>query len=283
MRKTQAVTLAAVLLAVGGLASRANDTDLTYGGTPRPLNGSSTISMMDEVVKMVVGEKWVTVDCRFTFENRGPARKVRMGFPDQGGEPDEDVHGNPLPVRGTFRVFKSWVDGVLVRTSVIRGEERGDRWHVKQLTFPANSTVHVRDYYEVEVGSTVAYSPVSASLADYVLHTGASWRGNIGRSEVDVTFRRAGLRGPITARPMPKLDVHGKVSPPWRIDRRTVYYQGPCAPTVSGATLRFIRTNWRPRPKDDIHLVFGLRRATASSAQPLIPPSPQSVAEGLCR
>jgi hypothetical protein len=258
-------------LVLGGLiaftagGASANDTELTFGGTPRPLNGNTTVSMKNEYVKMVIDDEWVTVDCRFTFENKGPARKVRMGFPDQGGEPDEDEHGKPLPVKGTFKVFKSWVDGKPVKTKVIKGEGYGDRWHVKVVEFPANSTLQVRDYYKVEVGSSVAFSPVSVRMAEYVLHTGASWHGNIGRSVVEAEFKGDMVKPPLVVKPMPAIDKEGKANPPWNTARNRVYYEGPCKPAVSGRTLRFVRTDWRPGKKDDVLLVFGLKKPRAGN------------------
>src|SRR5207253_2329223 len=86
------------LFVAGGVA--ANDTALTYGGSPRPLNGKTTVAMRSEFVRLEVGEKLVAVDCRFTFENRGSAHKVRVGFPDEGGEPGvttDSRTGKPVP------------------------------------------------------------------------------------------------------------------------------------------------------------------------------------------
>jgi hypothetical protein len=250
--------LAAVVICLGRLASpvRANDTELTYGGTPRPLNGNTTVSMKSEYVKMVVGETLVTVDCGFTFVNQGPARRVRVGFPDEVGEPDEGPDGKPLPPKGTFATFVCWVNGTPVKTTVISGADPGDVWHVKWVDFPANGTVTVRDRYTVEVGNSVAYYPVSVQLARYVLHTGSSWHGSLGRSEVEVVFARKGVKAPIVAARVPKIDDQGPTAVKWRREKGTVYYKGPCEPMISGTTLRFVRTDWRPTREDDILLLF---------------------------
>jgi len=258
IRKPVPAVFVTVCLGLLTIPSWANDTELTYGGTPRPLNGNTTVSMKSEYVKMVVGDKWVTVDCRFTFENQGPARQVRMGFPDEGGEPDEGPDGKPLPPKGTFATFESWVNGKSVKTTVIQAADIGDVWHVKRVDFPANSTLEVRDHYTVEVGSSVAFYPVSVHLSSYVLHTGASWHVTIGRSEVEVVFERKGVTAPISAKPIPKIDDHGRATPKWSLDKRIVYFAGPCTPTANGKTLRFVRTNWRPTQNDDIRLVFDI-------------------------
>jgi hypothetical protein len=51
----------------------ANDTELSSGGTPRPLTGNTTVSMRSEQVRVEIGDTHVTVDCRFVFHNQGPA------------------------------------------------------------------------------------------------------------------------------------------------------------------------------------------------------------------
>ncbi|MES2464600.1 MAG: DUF4424 family protein [Armatimonadota bacterium] len=266
IRNPVPVVLVAVCLGLFLSPAAANDTELTNGGTPKALNGNTSVAMRREYVKMVIGEKWVTVDCRFTFENRGPSRQVRMGFPDEGGDPGENPDATPQTVKGTFATFQSWVNGKPIKTSVIKASEPGSVWHEKRVNFPAHGTLEVRDRYTVEVGSSVAFSPVSARLARYVLHTGASWRGNIGRSEIEVVFQRKSLQSPITAKRMPKIDSRGFPEGIQGFDTRNLYYEGPSTPTVTGKTLRFVRTNWRPTKTDDILLLFDLRQPKTVSA-----------------
>ncbi len=243
-------------------AALANDSALAYGGTPRPLTGHPTISMMSEVVKIEIGERDSIVDCRFEFVNHGPACRVRMGFPDQGrGAADPDEEGEHNPPTGTFKAFASWVNGVKVKTSVARAAHSGNFWHVKVVEFPPDSTVGVRDRYRVEVGSSVGFhKPFSIHDTSYILHTGASWHGPIGRSEIIVTFKRSGVRAPLEThllRRSGKDDDPNYVSDE-RLSRRSVYYAGPSKPESAGNTLRFIRTNWTPSERDDISLVFDM-------------------------
>ncbi len=242
----------------------ANDTELTYGGTPKPLNGNTTISMKSEFVSMVIGDKYVTVDCRFTFENSGPVRKVRMGFPDEGGEIGEDVGPDGKVIHkaptGTFMRFDSWVNGKKVKTSVIKAAEEGSVWHIKMVQFRANRTLEVRDRYTVPLGGSIAHFPVGVHLAKYVLHTGSSWRGPLGRSVVEVVFKSKGVRSPLAPKPLPKTNNRGMFAKNVNLDKHIVYYSGPCKPVASGKTLRFVRNSWRPEPKDDIYLMFDMNR-----------------------
>ena len=261
--RSSALFVLFVTLAAG--VARANDTELNYGGTPRPMNGTGAISMKSEYVKVVVGDEDVVVDCRFIFRNNGAARKVRVGFPDEGGEEETDENGKPIvPVKGTFSSFKSWVDGKSVKTSLVKGSDYGQVWHVKRVDFPANGTLQIRNLYTVPVGNSVGYPKLATHLAKYVLHTGSSWRGPLGRSVVEIEFKRKSVRSPIQANPLPKLNSRGEFARPINVDKRIVYYEGPGKPQVSGRTMRFVRTNWRPQKKDDILLLFDMRRAPGS-------------------
>ena len=240
---------------------RANDSSLDWSGTPRMMQGGGTVSMQSEVVRIDIGRKSYRVRCDFVFRNRGAATTVRMGFPDSSMErssPDEEL-------RSGFTSFHSWVNGRRVKTTLVRGARQAEEsdggntfWHTKSVRFGARSTLRVRDEYTAEIGSELSFM---SQLASYTLHTGASWNGPIGRSEVIVAFgSHAPLplrvhawpsRGQISDEPeaMRKMGV-------WMKHYGNVVYQGPGQPTVRGRTLRWVRTNWKPTENDDIALKF---------------------------
>jgi hypothetical protein len=261
------VTTVALLCAAIGGAS-ANDGGIAMGGSPQLLSSHPSVSMTSEVIKMTVGEKDVFVDCSFVFTNSGKACTVRMGFPDVGigaNDPDEETEQSALaktPPHTTFQSFASYVNGSPVKTKLIRADEEGHYWHTKTVRFPAHSVVRVRDVYRQLTGGgivNIGKQGGNASEVAYILHTGSSWHGPIGRSEVDVTFKT-----PVVSQPQPvsQKEASGgraghsikKALPP-----DSVVWKGPCAPTVSGKTLRFVRTNWRPKPSDDIELTYGYK------------------------
>lgn len=257
---------AAVLMALlAGGAARANDGGIAYGGSPRLLSGHPSVSMQSEVITMRVGEANVTTDCRFVFRNSGKACTVRMGFPDQGDgafDPDEsneeqlgdDAAVMKTPPRTTFDSFVSYVNGKRVTTKLIRANKPGQYWHTKTVTFPAHSVTRIRDVYSQHIPSQ-SDERGDHKRAAYVLHTGSSWRGPIGRSTVNVIFRRKCMPGTLIARRTKIVDDVETVN--WKKARfRDVYYIGPAIPTVSGRTLCFTRTKWRPETKDDILLYF---------------------------
>ena len=255
-----AALAAALLLFPGSAALRADDGGIAFGGAPRLLTGHPSVSMQSEIVRMSVGKETVHVDCQFVFRNDGPACKVRMGFPDQArGSMDPEEEGPQKHPTGTFTSYMSYVDGVKVPTQTIHGAKEGDFWHAKVVDFPAHATRHVRDVYTVPVGGGIVYDGKgSIKEAYYILHTGASWHGPIGRAEVDVTFAPQAIPMPLVLVPLSAApdNIDGKYAWPSH-PHGTILYRGPSKPVIAGRTLRFIRTNLEPGYLDDILLSFG--------------------------
>ncbi len=237
--------------------ARADDGGVSFGGMPRLLHGSKTVSMRSEVVRMRVGPQEVHVDCRFVFQNSGPACTVRMGFPDQGrGSQDPEEEGPQRTPSGTFLSYASEVNGVRVPTQTIRGDGPGQYWHVKTVRFAAGQTLSVHDVYALDTGAQIsAVTSGSYQQTYYILHTASSWRGSIGQGQVIVTFAPGAVRAPITA--VPLASVGNDPDHAWSQARPgLVVYRGPVRPTVRGDTLRFDFTDLRPAYLDDILLYF---------------------------
>lgn len=258
--------LASLALIAG--KSEANDGGIAFGGSPKLLKSHPSVSMKSETIRMHVGQDVVTVDCRFVFRNNGPATTVRMGFPDEAaGEQarevgDVDEQGREIwkttPPRSNFKSFKSYVDGKPVKTTLIRANQPSHFWHAKVVRFPARSTRIVRDVYTVDVGGQITADSY-IHQASYILHTGASWNGPIGYSEVIVTFdpKRKQPTLPLRARAVASYASGPPFHLSWKtLPSGTVYYNGPSKPIVKGRTLRFVRSNWHPKPSDNIWLGF---------------------------
>ncbi len=256
------------LLACASL-SFADDGGLAYGGSPRLLKGHPTVTMLRELIQITVSkESFLKADCLFVFTNNGPACSVRMGFPDEGdaaSDPDKDYDGDNVlktPPKTTFESFVSYVQGSKVATRLIRANESGHYWHTKTVKFPAHASIEVRDVYTQYGGGGVAVcggQVASAMQIGYILHTGASWHGNIGRCEVVVTFKSDSMPKTLKAVPIGKVsyDSDGRYLKIGIPSKNVVVWKGPCPPSVNGRTLRFVRQNFRPREKDDIELTYG--------------------------
>jgi len=244
----------------------ADDGGISFGGNPHLMKGHATVSMKNEVVKMDVKDKVIKVDCIFVFHNSGPACTVRMGFPDQGLGAAEPYQGDPVPTRNlkaTFLTYDSWVDGKKVPTKLIPTNDRALYWHTKTVTFKGNSDCTIRDVYTLPPGGQVTNENGLYQQTYYVLHTGASWHGPIGRAEVIVNFDPAVTKGPIQLKEMKSLheDFLGHLK--WStLPTGTVIYECKEAPKLDGNTLRFVRTNFVPTKNDDIHLYYAYRQLT---------------------
>ncbi len=258
--------------ALGSVATQAlaNDGGISMGGSPRLLSGHPSVTMTSEVINIVVDKDKYTVDCRFVFTNSGPACAVRMGFPDEGegaNDPDEEADPKEVlntPPHTTFTSFRSYVDGNLVATKLVRANEEGHYWHTKQVGFPAHSVRRIHDVYTQRLGGGIfsldgGKNGYMKQVA-YTLHTGSSWHGNIGRSEVNITFRSKAIPQPLQLIPLNTIsktypnELHvNSISP------NAVTWKGPCAPQAQGKTLHFVRTNWRPTAKDDLMLTYNYR------------------------
>lgn len=253
-------------------ASLANDGGIAQGGNPRLLHGHPAVSMESEVIRIKVGKDKITVDCAFVFNNSSRACTARMGFPDIGlgaNDPDAENGNSPMktPPRTTFLSFKSDINGRALPTKLIRADRPGHFWHTKNVTFPAHQKTTVHDVYTQYLGGGLVDAKGgggSVRHVSYILHTGASWHGNIKRSEILVTFEDALVSDKMQLVPLSKVakgdDGRGlKSALP---APNAIVWKGCSQPTVQGRTVQFIHTNWKPKLQDDIDLYFGYRSGT---------------------
>jgi hypothetical protein len=259
--------LFAALLVFVAPAAVADDGGISFGGSPHLLKGHATVAMKDEVVKMDIQEKVIKVDCKFLFHNSGPACTVRMGFPDEGLGAAEPYQGDPVPtgpgLKATFLTYESWVDGKKVPTKLVPTNDRSLYWHTKTVTFKANSDCVIRDLYTLPPGAQVTSENGMYQQTYYVLHTGASWHGPIGRAEIIVNFAPGVVHAPIQLKAMNSLSDKSLEHLKWsELPEGTVIYEGPCAPKLDANNLRFVRANFLPTKSDDIHLYYAYRKLT---------------------
>ena len=231
----------------------ADNAALTAGGRPTMLDRHPSISMESEVVKLVVHWNRVDAEAVFVFANHGAACNVTMGFPDFGLW----AYGYRKTKPGTmFKSFHSFVDGSPVKTKLVLDRDHRGQWQTKVVSFKANGKRVVREVYTTAMGGA-AVDKEPWAFACYLLHTGASWKGNIGKATITVAFDPdSEVKGTID---MVYGEV-GKLRPSSISDQIRkaggVVVSGPSKPVVQGRTLRFETENWRPTEKDDIYVVF---------------------------
>lgn len=180
-------------LCVLAAVCRADDSALEgAGGNIVPMKGHPSIRMVEEEVRIKLPE--CKVEARFVFKNEGPATKVLIGFPEQGKDttPQSNTH---------LAGFKSWVDGTLVKTKQIftqRPDETTNdnyykAWWVKEVPFAAGQTRTIVDRYSGGMLST-SYGVLGFN---YILETGRSWHGPIGRARIVCDVSALKDKGPI--------------------------------------------------------------------------------------
>jgi len=239
-----------------------NDGALTMGGSPELLTGHPTVRMESELIKIWTDGQTVKADCQFVFKNSGPACEVKMGFPDAGLGADDPYEGmgpeETKPVSALDN-FLSWVDGKAIKTKLEVNKER-HTWHTKMVHFPAHSTVRVRDTYRSRCGGGIfLHTKGEGSLKEvgYIVHTGASWKGTIGRTEVRFTFAQPQFKHTkwVPFASVTKLKENAPVFQR-TIAPNEVVWETTGTPTVAGNTVTWVRTNWKPTEKDDPSIAF---------------------------
>lgn len=240
----------------------ADDGWVGNGGNPSTLNGKhATVRMADEVVRIHVGKNDTKVDCLFHFVNEGPATTVRMGFPDQDSSREEGP-------KSVFSRYESWVDGKKTRCKFEGSEDLGF-WQTKSVSFGAHQTRTVRDRYTVTTGSGYQGGKSYMHYANYVLHTGNTWKGSIGSVKVVVDFDGSFFRAESA---VPSSVLESKIHPKdgnyddqfaktldsvLSRNKHTVFWAGFAKPSLKGGVLTFTAKNLQPAEGDDIALVFG--------------------------
>lgn len=208
--------------------------------------------MVSEIVRVLVGRNSARVACKFVFKNDGKACVVRMCFPD-----DSSTHDNGEAPGSVFAFFRSSVDG---RKARVVYSEHDNGW-IKSVQFGRGQTHIVRDSYRVPHEFLDMVSKARTGFS-YTLSTGGTWRGNIGRAVIRITFDKGSHPGRlrlIDAKTLGDLDRDLiREQQFWkRVPFAIALDGGPSKPRLEGRTLVYTRKNFKPTEKDDVHICFG--------------------------
>jgi hypothetical protein len=200
---------AAVLCVLGSilffvLPGWADDTLMGESGhTVYPIDTEKIRLEYEHVVIKMDGSndhRIASVDCEFIFENVSKATvKAKVGFP--GNEFTDDA---PMGLTApNLMLFTALVDGkeeyVDIRREVLKEDhyeekDKNDKlirstvttyrnWYTWGVTFPAGKKAHIKNTYSI--------TPSSDSVKwfiEYVLITGANWKGNIDQAIIEVWY-----------------------------------------------------------------------------------------------
>jgi hypothetical protein len=153
----------------------ANDAglELPSGGSWRPMKEHPSVRLAAERISIRLLATEAIIDVTAHYENKGPACSIKMGFPER-----EVGWADP----GTFaKSFRSSVDDQPVKVTPSEWREEDGlrmRWWIKDVSFAANQKRLVRVRYQFAYGIP--------PIIEYILHTGASWRGPIASLLVEI-------------------------------------------------------------------------------------------------
>jgi hypothetical protein len=179
--------LIATLLAFSGGLSVccANDAYAIESGAAINFSKSAHVQMVEEDISVNLRKEDASVQVDFVFKNHGPAHNVLMAFPDIGYS---------VP---TISDFKSWVGGMPVKVTFRKISEVPEyssegAW-TKNVYFEQGQTRHVRVSY------TIGYSGSTSTdrSLDYILKSGATWKGPIKRTTINVDWSKAETKYPV--------------------------------------------------------------------------------------
>lgn len=150
-----------------------------------------------------------------------------------------------------------------MHTRIVPTQDRTLYWHAKTVKFKAHSDCIVRDLYTLAPGSQVTMENGLYQQTSYVLHTGASWRGVIGKAEIAVKLAHDAQPTRIKLQRLSSLADQDLEHLKWSaLPAGTVIYEGPCRAELHNSTIYFRKENFKPSGKDDIHLYYGWRPLT---------------------
>jgi hypothetical protein len=151
----------------------------------------------------------VLVNVRYTFANPQDAATLLVGFPEllsrvkrQRYNYEGKINADRCDVQvksemgstsvtcpSTIVRFDADVGDRALPVKVMPGIGHYRRWFAFPVAFAARGPTQVRNLYVAHAGRTQTQSNVSGALSytlEYVLHTGASWRGPIGSADIAV-------------------------------------------------------------------------------------------------
>lgn len=176
-RKMKGWFVLGLFLGVIGTSPADDSWYVGIGGSPRSIKQHPSVRMVQETVRInpITGR----VHAEFIFQNEGKAVNVPMGFPESGEKELSALRG-----RSGFLSFASYVDGdrINVKRRVISSNDDSEYriWWTKEVRFEENQRRTVTVEYEAEGG----WDTGGRGWFDYVLGTGATWKGKIGSAKL---------------------------------------------------------------------------------------------------
>jgi hypothetical protein len=163
---------------------------------PNPIRAKGITVLQPTDIRLIY-EK-VTVDltldssfvhCYFRLHNEGKAMKIQIGYPNMSYYSDNYTHNfkfNPISVFENGEKINSINTYVPDSVNLRSNDNYNKPWYLWETNFGANETKVIVVTYSLPKG------PVKNDLYykfDYLLSTGAGWKGKIGEAEIIVNLK----------------------------------------------------------------------------------------------
>lgn len=152
------------------------------GGAVRPVHHTD-IEMVRERIDIYMKEDHYQVTVEYLFRNTGASHKVTMGFPNKSN----------AFYSSTIRNFSATVDGVAqeIHTRPAHPEEKVNEWQARDLYECFDTSFNAGEEKKVTNRYTQHYVhgyDTDWLWLEYILTTGAFWKGRIGTIDVYVHY-----------------------------------------------------------------------------------------------
>ncbi len=176
------------LFAVPVLAS-SDDANWVGVGSAGNFSKNPYVTMKREIVDIRLSDEKMHVRATFWFENHGPAAKVTMAFPDETSQ-NQFQSNEPQSNRHIIDNMMSAVDGKHVTLShqTVTGDKAFEVKGVwlKTVSFTRGQTRKV----VVDYSAANGFAGSGYVLNSYILRTGSTWRGPIGKCSINVDWTK---------------------------------------------------------------------------------------------
>lgn len=200
MKKRLFAFVLAVCIFVSLFPMTVSADDGTLGGTGITVFPifDTEVEMEEEIIDIVVRDGCSYVTCQFFFHNTGESTDLLVGFPTQypGGYESQEALDTEMAEEyfdemyvTQLNWFRTFVDGERVRVSVKKGlvpegnnteELYFPQWYTWRMHFAANERIKVVNKYWMEN----SFGGESTEWISYILRSGATWKGPIGKITV---------------------------------------------------------------------------------------------------
>jgi hypothetical protein len=173
---------------------------------PNPIQAKGISVRAPTEIKMTYEKVTITltpdssfVHCYFKLHNEGKAEKVQVGYPYMNTTPYTSPDSKFAPI-------KVWQDGVEINEINTYVSNLTDMFSVKNSWYLWDTFLGEDRTMEIEVEYSLPYGVVKNNLYykfNYLLSTGAGWKGRIDTAEIVVTLKDLDKRLILTTTPQP--------------------------------------------------------------------------------